>query len=235
MIKAHKSAGLRIASYNIRKAKGLDQRRDPHRIIHVLNSLDADLIALQEADRRLGNRPAAVPRHLIATETDFEVAELATNDVSLGWHGNAMLVRKGLPITDNARISLTGLEPRGAVSVTVLGITFIGVHLGLLRRFRNIQLGQLADATRQLSGVVIMGDFNEWSPKRGLEPLLDQFQVHKPGATFHAARPIAALDRIALSKELALKDAGVAQSQLARKASDHLPIWADITTVDTLL
>ena len=51
--------GLRIASYNIRKAKGLDRRRDPGRILRVLNGLDADVIALQEADRRLGARPSA--------------------------------------------------------------------------------------------------------------------------------------------------------------------------------
>ena len=52
---------LRIASYNIRKARGLDQRRAPERIIEVINMLGADVIALQEADLRLGPRPAALP------------------------------------------------------------------------------------------------------------------------------------------------------------------------------
>jgi len=38
---------VRVASYNIRKARGLDQIRAPERIIEVINGLGADVIALQ--------------------------------------------------------------------------------------------------------------------------------------------------------------------------------------------
>ena len=86
---------LRVASYNIRKARGLDQRRNPTRILAVINHLGADVVALQEADRRFGDRPSALCRGLIERETDFQVADLAPNEVSLGWHGNAILIRKG--------------------------------------------------------------------------------------------------------------------------------------------
>ena len=116
---AEKIQKLRIASYNIRKAIGLDRRRDPGRVIDVVNSLDADLVALQEADRRLGPRPGAIPREMIAEHTDFEVVPLAKNSVSLGWHGNALLKRKSLPVSNPRRLDLPGLEPRGAVSVTL--------------------------------------------------------------------------------------------------------------------
>ena len=44
---------IRVASYNIRKAVGLDRRRDPERILAILNELGADVVALQEADRKL--------------------------------------------------------------------------------------------------------------------------------------------------------------------------------------
>ena len=59
---------MRIASYNIRKARGLDQRHDPGRIVDVINGIGADVVALQEADFRLGDRPAAVPG--ICTQTN---------------------------------------------------------------------------------------------------------------------------------------------------------------------
>ena len=52
---------LTFASYNIHKAVGLDRRRDPDRIIAVLNELDADVVALQEADRRVGRRESVLP------------------------------------------------------------------------------------------------------------------------------------------------------------------------------
>ena len=136
---------MRIASYNIRKAVGTDRRRDPARILKVLNRIEADVVMLQEADLRLGPRPAAIPRFLISQETDYEVADLAINDVSLGWHGNAILLRRGLAPSRLDRIELPGLEPRGAVLAEVAGLTFVGAHLGLMRRFRLLQMTAAAE------------------------------------------------------------------------------------------
>lgn len=227
--------GLRVASYNVRKAVGLDRQRDPARILRVLQQIDADIVALQEADRRLGARPTALPRFLIEQETDYQVAHVAVNDVSLGWHGNAILVRRGLEVLGTDRLPLPGLEPRGAVLARIGGtgigpVTVVGAHLGLLRSYRRKQLhalrAHLDDAGTDRT--VLMGDFNEWSPVSGLEPIDGALRVVAPGRSFHAARPVAALDRIAHGPALRVAKAGVDTSALARQASDHLPIWADI-------
>ncbi len=220
----------RIASYNVRKARGLDGRRDPDRILDVINRLDADVVTLQEADHRLGRRPAALPKDLIAQETDFDVVPLATNDCSIGWHGNAILIRRGIAFGQAERIALPGLEPRGAVVVSLDdGLTIIGVHLGLLRSSRRKQLKVIAAHAPNPKRTVLVGDMNEWNQARGFEALQGSFALHCPGRSFHAARPIAALDRLALTHDLTLVDAGVEQGALARKASDHLPVWADVT------
>ena len=47
------------------KAVGLDGRRDPHRVLTVLQEIDADVVALQEADKRIGGRGSTVPHELI--------------------------------------------------------------------------------------------------------------------------------------------------------------------------
>ncbi|WP_236545268.1 endonuclease/exonuclease/phosphatase family protein [Tropicimonas marinistellae] len=224
---------LRLASYNIQKAVGVDFRRDPERILDVVNALDADIVALQEVDKRLGARPSALCRNLIGTETDFQIAPLAENDVSLGWHGNAVLVRRGLEITEVERVDLPGLEPRGAVRVEVTfeqsAINVVGAHLGLVRFHRRLQLQTIRDHLGEAAGrTVVMGDFNEWSMDRGMEPLEPDFQIISPGNSFHAARPVAGLDRFALGQDVELRDAGVEQGQLASRASDHLPIWSDV-------
>jgi endonuclease/exonuclease/phosphatase family metal-dependent hydrolase len=62
---------IRVASYNIRKARGLDQMRRPERTLEVINQLNADIVVLQEADKRLGMRKPAIPRAMIDRETDF--------------------------------------------------------------------------------------------------------------------------------------------------------------------
>src|SRR5215218_1173757 len=58
---------ITVASYNMRKAVGLDRRRNPRRILEVLQEIDADVVALQEADKRIGGRGSAVPHELIDT------------------------------------------------------------------------------------------------------------------------------------------------------------------------
>ena len=49
----------------MRKAIGTDRRRDPQRVLDVLHEIDADVVALQEADKRFGGRGSAVPHELI--------------------------------------------------------------------------------------------------------------------------------------------------------------------------
>lgn len=121
------------------------------------------------------------------------------------------------------------MEPRGAVKVRLdNGLSVVATHLGLLRQSRRAQLSVLCDKTADDTHVVIAGDFNEWSPSKGFEPLSLRFTTHSPGRSFHARRPIAGLDRFSLTAGVRLHDAGVDQSALARIASDHLPIWSDV-------
>ena len=40
--------------------------------------------------------------------------------------------------------------------------------------------------------------------------------------------PVFSLDRIIVTENIAIADAGVHTSRLAREASDHLPIWAKL-------
>jgi endonuclease/exonuclease/phosphatase family metal-dependent hydrolase len=224
---------FRLASYNLHKCVGPDGRRDPGRVIDVLNALDADVVALQEADRRLGERPAALPRQMVEAASDFEVVG-AGDGPSLGWHGNAVLVRKGTPARAVARMSLPGLEPRGGLVVEVETpagpVRVAAVHLGLLRRDRERQLRAIRAelAGRAAMPVAILGDFNEWSLRRGMEALDGGFRVIAPGRSFHALHPMAHLDRIALCGGFSFEGAGVHDTVAARAASDHLPVWAEV-------
>lgn len=226
---------IRLASYNLHKCKGTDGRHDPGRVIDVVNALDADVVALQEVDFRLGDRPEALPRGMVERDTDHDALDLALSPVSLGWHGQTLLVRSALRVRDVARIELPGLEPRGAVMTeleTASGspLRVVGVHLGLIRRYRlrQMQAIRMALAQRKAMPTAIIGDYNEWSDVRGMEPLTDDFVVHAPGRSYRANRQIARLDRMALDEKLELRDAGVYEMPLARLASDHLPIWADV-------
>ncbi|MFP7570104.1 endonuclease/exonuclease/phosphatase family protein [Marivita sp. S2033] len=227
---------MRIVSYNIRKAVGLDWKRDPFRIIRVLADLDADVVALQEADKRLGVRPAVLPDELLYEHTGLRILNVIDGPSS-GWHGNALLVRDGWTIHDAERLTLPGIEPRGAVVADLSGpegeVTVVGTHLGLRRGCRQLQLAHLRETiAARAPRTIIAGDMNEWSPRIGFDLIKDQFDLIAPGPSFHASRLLAPLDRFALGSKLRHRGSGVVLKGEARRASDHLPIWLDVDMQD---
>jgi endonuclease/exonuclease/phosphatase family metal-dependent hydrolase len=224
---------LRLASYNIQKCVGIDLRRQPRRILRVLDGLGAEIVVLQEADKRLPPRPAALP-HFVLNEAGWKIADLGGAG-SLGWHGNAVIWRGAeIALTRCDHITLPGLEPRGAVQVefdTRLGpLRVIGLHLGLLGQYRRRQVQHLAVVSGTLDHMptVWAGDFNEWSQQPVLEHCAPQMRFLPPRPSFPAPRPVGALDRIALGSGLAAAQHGVYAERPAHIASDHLPVWVDL-------
>lgn len=224
---------LRLASYNIQKCVGLDLRRQPRRILQVLDRLGAQIVVLQEADKRLPPRPAALP-HFVLHEAGWQVADLGGAG-SLGWHGNAV-IWKGAGIVQQAQgqHELPGFEPRGAVRVelsTPIGpLRVLGLHLGLLAPSRRQQVLRLARDMTRLPPMptVWAGDFNDWSRRPVLDRLAPAMRFLPPLPSFPAPRPVGSLDRIALGPELEATEHAVFAEQPAHVASDHLPIWADL-------
>lgn len=227
---------IRVASYNMRKAIGTDRRRRPERTLEVLNELDAHVIALQEADRRFGSRLSALPGHMIDEHSDYKPVPFAARAGSLGWHGNAILVKKSVEIVGCELLHLPSLEPRGAVlaEIKVDGVSMrvVGMHLDLSGLWRRRQAHAiLAHLSLRNANprTVLMGDLNEWSVSRGcLTDFGHHLRFAECGRSFHSRRPIAQLDRIMVSDGLDVIEAGAHQTATARKASDHLPVWASL-------
>lgn len=225
---------IRVASYNMRKAIGTDRRRRPERTIEVLNELDADVIALQEADRRFGSRASALPLAMIEAHSDYKPVELDIRAGSIGWHGNALLVKKKVAVLEHHLFRLPSLEPRGAVlaDVIVEGVALrcVGMHLDLSGLWRRRQAQAILAHLDERDGeppTVLMGDLNEWSTSGGCLRDFAAGHAFAPcGRSFHARRPIASLDRIMVTRDLEIVESGAHRTPTARRASDHLPIWA---------
>ena len=238
------------------KAVGVDGRRDPHRVLRVLQEIDADVVALQEADKRIGGRGSTVPHELIDShgiykpvhfgvrhKRIFDKARKHTDRLlkvdtrNIGWHGNAILVKRTIGVLDCAALDLPTLEPRGAVMAELLvgdtPLRVIGMHLDLSGLWRRRQMRAILEAIagrRQKMPTVLMGDTNEWRTLAGcLNDLGPDFQLAPTGPSFHSRHPVAQLDRIIVHRDLNIEAAGVHRSAVARRASDHLPIWARVS------
>lgn len=226
--------GTLIASYNIHKCVGVDQRFDPERIARVIAEIQADVIALQEADQRFGERLGLLD--MLHLERTCGLVPVKVTTKGHGWHGNVLLHREGT-VRDVHQIRLPGVEPRGALVVDLdlpAGpLRIIAAHLGLLRRSRAQQAEAILSAIDS-SGTrptLLMGDLNEWrlghrSSLLRLDPSFGPLTPALP--SFPSRFPMFALDRILANPAELIASIEVHDSQLARAASDHLPIKARV-------
>jgi endonuclease/exonuclease/phosphatase family metal-dependent hydrolase len=131
-------------------------------------------------------------------------------------------------------LSFPGREPRGAIGATIAcggdqRLQIVTTHLGLRpaeRRYQVQRLLELFDAERAVPAV-LLGDLNEWLLwGRPLRRLHAYFKETPAPATFPARFPLFALDRVWVRPRSALVHLAANVSELARRASDHLPITA---------
>jgi endonuclease/exonuclease/phosphatase family metal-dependent hydrolase len=226
---------LRVASYNIHKCVGTDRRFDPARTAAVIAELGADLVAVQEADRRFGRRIGLLDAAALERETGLAPLPVSDLPDGHGWHGNALLVRPGTPARIR-RLALPGAEPRGALvaelDLPAGRLRVVAAHLGLLRRSRQQQAIAILRALAEDAGEVptlLLGDLNEWRPGtrsslRAFEPFFGPVSHGPP--SFPARLPVLALDRILGWPRGLVGRVAAHDSLLARVASDHLPLTA---------
>ena len=225
-----------IASYNIHKGVGFDRRFDPSRTIAVIREIDADVIALQEASQRFGERACLLDLDRLEHECGLVPVRLNGGGRENGWHGNLILFRQGT-VTAARQLALPGVEPRGAVVIDVSlaagPLRIIAAHLGLLRHSRARQVETLLSVAEAQDGrpTLLMGDLNEWrlgkrSALSGLAP--DFGPLHATLPSFPSRFPVLALDRVLGKPHNLISGVELHDTPLARVASDHLPVKASI-------
>ena len=200
----------------------------------VLRELHADIVVLQEADRRIGAREAVLPRALI-DDSPWRVAGVAKRAQSMGWHGNAILVRRDIGIEECHALDLPTLEPRGAACAVISHddrrFRVIGTHLDLSGLRRRDQVRSLLRFATEHGNMptVVLGDFNQWGHTTGaMREFAGDWAQITPGPSYPSRSPIARLDRIVHCGGWLCHGSHVHHSALAAVASDHLPIHADL-------
>ncbi len=222
---------LRVLTYNIHRARGLDGVERLDRIIDVLAEVGADIVALQEV--------LAPQVALLAEAMKMHAVFGPTRLLQGGPYGNLCLSR--LPLVAHRSYSLTcrPFEPRGCLRADIEHgagrLHVFNVHLGLGYRERIRQARMLTGIAdrRVLSGPwLLLGDFNEWFNGRASRLLRAEFG-HPCGRrrsvrTHPSPLPVFPLDRIYHDPATRLERVVVHRSRLARVASDHLPTYAEV-------
>jgi endonuclease/exonuclease/phosphatase family metal-dependent hydrolase len=242
---------LRVATYNVRGCAGMDGQRSEGRIAEVIASMSVDIVGLQELDlcrkRSSGVDQAALIAAQLGWKHLFHPAMRSGDEQ----YGNAIVSR--FPITLNRAAEMPGAAPwfcrekRVAIwmqAETGLGsVHIINSHFGLGRDERIVQAQMLIGPTwlgsvPPAAPVILLGDFNSVRTSRAYRliaaHLRDVRTLVRPArtfCTFPTRFPLLAVDHIFVSRALHPTQLSVHRTPLARLASDHFPLVAELTIV----
>lgn len=241
---------LRVLTYNIHRAIGVDRRFRPERIVHILKNHDADVVLLQEVDDGVPrSRELDLAREL-AGALGYPYLAVGHNvTLRKGRYGNATLSRHRILRERNIDLTIGLWKRRGcqhtAIALEARGtrrrLEVFNLHLGLSAGQREQQVALLA-RSRELRALgsdvacLVGGDFNDWRSR--LSPLFTEWLEFRsasdrslvdgrPLLTYPAFFPSGPLDRIYYRGPLRLLSARRCRLRMSRVASDHLPVVAD--------
>lgn len=230
---------VRVATYNIHKCKGLDQRIRPARIVEVLQEIDADVIALQEVVRYDRKGKEWDQARFIAEELGFHYEFGEVRRLKGAPYGNVVLARFPLDVRKYYDLTAPRREARGGMRVDIKLDTstlhVFNLHLGTKYFERRHQARRLHTERilhhENLTGMrIVMGDFNEWSrgsTSRMLSSMLESADIREHlhrSRTYPGVMPIFHLDHIYFDPGLRLDKLTLHRSRKALMASDHLPL-----------
>ncbi|MGY1710405.1 endonuclease/exonuclease/phosphatase family protein [Geodermatophilus sp. SYSU D00758] len=245
---------VRLVTFNTHHGVGVDGRHDLPRLATVLAAADADLVCLQEVDRRFGERSEDVDQALLLSRAlDMQLAWGPAIDRPRGGddprqYGNALLSRLPLLVSDVHPLPGDG-EPRSALRTLVeldggtLWVTTTHLTTGPAPD-RAAQVRALLDLqTTPMGAGVLVGDLNTEPDAAELNPLRERFtdawqlarerddQVgwrfwhREHGETHPARRPVRRLDHVWVTPGVTVAAARVLEGD---GASDHRPLVVDL-------
>ena len=233
---------LRVLTYNIHHGEGMDGRTELTRLAGIISSSAADIVALQEVDRKTTRTKGVDQAAELAALTGLSYSYGKAIDYQGGAYGQALLSRWPMenftvhPLPNPAKA-----EQRIALSATVNPpglppVRFIGTHLDASRdeaaRVQQaVKLNELFAQDDSLT--ILMGDFNARPDTRVMEPLLKVWadaSAASPAPTIPSKKPTGRIDYVLL------RPAGVwrilSSTVLPEAvASDHRPVLVELALV----
>lgn len=239
---------LRVMTYNVHGCVGADRRLDVGRIVEVIARETPDIVALQELDVGRARSDGVDQAHAIAERVGMRHHFNAAFRVAEEQYGDAILSRLPMRLVRSGPLPrpprATVLELRGALWVEVevggVAVQIINTHLGLVPLEQKGQVDALlgpqwagaADFRR--GPALLLGDFNaasRYAAYRRLAGAFADLQRALPGPTvptFPARLPMIRIDHLFGAGAVRARDVWAPNHWLARIASDHLPLVAQV-------
>ena len=238
---------LRVMTYNVHSCVGVDSRLSPERIARLIAEYDPDVVALQELDVRRWRTDEVDQAHEIADDLKMDFHFYPAIQLQEERYGDAILSRYPMRLLRADRLpglaDRPHIEPRGAIWVEIeiegQSVQVLNTHLGLIGRERAAQVAELL-GPQWLGGplrrdpLILCGDLNAHGGSRVYRRLMKAFRDvqtdrrRRPQKTWDSRYPVARIDHVLVSGKLEAVHVDVPRTELARRASDHLPLVVDL-------
>jgi endonuclease/exonuclease/phosphatase family metal-dependent hydrolase len=233
---------VRIVTFNVKHGSAGDGRIDNRLLADTCAGLEADVLALQEVDRRATRTGFADQVRLVARASGLSAAfGEAARRGPLRRYGNVLLARGtlsdvevvGLPRPERgeyrvavlARLALDPRVPGVPEGGESAALSVAATHLSFRTGEGAAQLSALVEALgRRPLPRVLLGDLN--LPPEVVEPALAAagYEIASTGPTFPARTPRTRIDYVAVDG-LRVVSAQVFETPL----SDHRPVVVEVT------
>ena len=226
---------LRLMTYNIKNATGMDGVCDFQRIANVINNASPDVVAVQEVDSVTNRSNQKYVLGEIAERTQMYACFAPAIDYDGGKYGIGLLSKKA-PVHLQT-IALPGREEaRALILAEFEDYIYCCTHLSLTEEDRMKSLEILKTfAASYKKPLFLAGDMNAEPESDFIKELQKEFRIlsNPRQHTFPAPAPKETIDYVAAFKQ---NDKGfaVVSSEVVNEpvASDHRPIVVELRTAE---
>jgi endonuclease/exonuclease/phosphatase family metal-dependent hydrolase len=229
---------VRVLSYNIHHGEGVDGRLDLERIARVIRSVEPDLVALQEVDRRATRSGSVDQPAELARLTGLQAVFGPNIPLQGGDYGNAVLSRWRIVQSENHHLpNVDAGEQRGVLEVhvespaTKTRVVLWATHFDHRRpdaeRLASAEAIRSRVARQSTAPALLVGDLNDVPASPTLKALSADWTRTNPEIlpTIPVAKPARQIDYVLFrpahrwrAVETRVLDEAV--------ASDHRPLFA---------
>lgn len=218
---------LRLMTYNIRNAKGMDNKADYDRTAAVIKNANADIIALQELDSATKRNGSEYALKILAEKTGLHFLFGAAISYQGGRYGVGILSKQKplkwytipLPGKEEERVLLVGEFKKYVIFCT---------HLSLTNADRLTSVAIInAQANNFTKPIYLLGDLNAEPSSNAITALQQKWTlISGEEVTFPADAPKKCIDYIfSLNNSKRIISKKVIEEPMA---SDHRPVLVEV-------
>ena len=226
---------LKLMSYNIKNANGMDNVCNFQRIANVINNTSPDVVAIQEVDSMTNRSGQKYVLGEIAERTQMHGYFAPAIDYDGGKYGIGLLTKE-IPVSLKTMTLPGREEARTLILAEFADYIYCCTHMSLTEedRMKSLELVK-AFTSSSTKPLFLAGDMNAEPESGFIKELQKDFQIlsNPKQHTFPAPDPKETIDYIATLKQNA-KGFAVISAKVINEpmASDHRPILVELRTAE---